>query len=145
MFGRYHLGDKTAKHYNFSKIHVWPRPNCHTSQAFAGQSAQSSNLEPRLNPSLGRQSGNNHGNGKSTPDAMGRLGKTDPPLAIATTSVNFIFGDGYIFDISDSFLPKSSFASSCSKLIFNENFCFSSERHFCCRCRHRHDVKTRSG
>ena len=42
-----------------------------------------------------------HANGKSTPDAMGRLGKTDPP-AIATTSVNFIFGDGYIFDISYS-------------------------------------------
>ena len=143
MFGRCHLDNKTAKHGNFGKIHVWPKPNFYASQAFAGQSAQSSNPEPRLNPSLGRQSGNNHGNGKSTPDAMGRLGKTDPP-AIATTSVNFIFGDGYIFDISHSFLPKSSFASSCSKLIFNENLCFSSERHFCCRCWHRYDAKTPS-
>ena len=144
MFGMCRLDDKTAKHRNFGKIRVWPKRNCHASQAFAGQLAQSSNPEPRLNPSLGRQSGNNHGNSKSTSDAMGRLGKT-APSAIATTSVNFTFGDSYIFDISYRFLPKSSFASSCSKLIFNENFCFSSERHFSCRCRHRHDAKTRSG
>jgi hypothetical protein len=144
MFGRCHLGDKTTTHRNFGKIRVWPRPNCHTSQAFAGRSAQSCHSEPRSSPSEGRQSGNIHGNGKQTLDAMGRLGKIRAP-AMAPALINFIFGDGDIFDMSHSFLPQSSFASSCSKLIFNENLCFSSERHFCCRCWHRYDAKTRSG
>ena len=49
-----------------------------------------------------------HANGKSTPDAMGRLGKTDPP-AIATTSVNLIFGDGSILETGQVFLIQSPF------------------------------------
>ena len=144
MFGRCRLDDKTAKHRNFGKIRVWPKPNWYASQAFAGQSAQSSNPEPRLNPSLGRQSGNNHGNGKSTPDAMGRLDKTRSPCN-GNHLVNFIFGDGDIFDMNHSFFPQSSFASSCSKLIFNGNLYFSSEQHFCCRSWHQYGAKTRSG
>jgi hypothetical protein len=36
---------------------------------------------------------------------MGRLGKTDPPPAMAPALINFIFGDGDIFDMSHIFFP----------------------------------------
>ena len=100
MFGRCRLDDKTAKHRNFGKIRVWPKPNCYNSQAFVGQSTQSCHPEPRSNPA---EAGNLE---TITAMANQRLmqwtAQATPPPAMATTSVNFTFGDGDIFDKSHS-------------------------------------------